>query len=110
MTENLQDEAGEDAKMTEKPASILRILRECPARYAKSRCHQRIARAGESYAFSVGKSCKFVQYAAFFGHSASLAGDADRQDDLLLCVLPLGVRGDPSIADKGEIVFQGIQK
>ena len=37
VTENLQGEAGEDAKMTEQPASILRILRECPARYAKSR-------------------------------------------------------------------------
>ena len=66
--------------------------------------------AGKSHAFCVGKSCNFVQYAAFFGHSASLAGDADRQDDLLLRVLPPGVRGDPGVADEGEIVLQGIQK
>ena len=45
-----------------------------------------------------------------FGHSASLAGDADRQDDLLLCVLPLGVRGDPSIADKGGSLCRRIEE
>ena len=110
MTENLQEGGEKDAKMTEKPASTWQILRECPARYAKSRRRRVTACAGKSHAFYAGKSCNFVQYAAFFGHSASLAGDADRQDDLLLRVLPLGVRGDPGVADEGKIVLQGIQK